>query len=45
MFKDIPGAEFDEDNSIYVVPCDTAVNVSLTIGYVIFSLTFRGSRY
>ncbi|CAL1701692.1 unnamed protein product [Somion occarium] len=32
MFKDVPGAFFDEDSRLYVVPCDTKLNVSLVAG-------------
>lgn len=32
MFKDIPGAEFDDDFGLYRIPCDAKVNVSLVFG-------------
>ena len=45
MFKDVPGAEFDEDSKIYILPCDSQVNVSLSIGYVSFGFLTRELKF
>lgn len=39
IYQDVPGAEFDTEWGEYTLPCDSKINVSVLVGYVLDPLT------
>lgn len=39
IYQDVPGAEFDTEWGEYTLPCDSKINISVLVGYVLDPLT------
>lgn len=41
IYKDVPGLQFVQNISSYILPCETKLNVSFIFRYVSFALIFQ----